>query len=97
MSVTVDSGGGLRELHNTGLCPPYCQHTSLGYTTAAIPTEGDLEQEQFTPSIKNGCRDIPLGVVSVWTAQPRTTGAQDSATHSCHPADLQPSSGLQVF
>ena len=50
VSVTVGSGGGLaRVSQGTG---PGCQraHTCVWGMTALAPSEGDFQQEQFSPS-----------------------------------------------
>jgi len=45
-----------------GPCPHRRQDTSVGYATASAPTEGDLEQEQFTPSLQTGAGTYRRGL-----------------------------------
>jgi len=47
-----------------GHCPHRRQDTGVGCTTAAVPTEGDLEQEQITPFSESGAGAYRWGVVS---------------------------------
>jgi len=54
VAKAVDSGGGQRAVPGTGPDPPWRQHTSAGYATASIPTEGDFSARAIRTAMNLG-------------------------------------------
>jgi len=95
VSEMVDPGGGLGECTAWSRCPRGVKHTSVGYATAAVPTEGDLEQGRLSPSLERAQEHT----TRVWISRggkPQPPEGQGPPPQAAL-ADLQPSVRLQVF
>ena len=87
-----------RDLQSTEALTLRARHERWACTTAAIPTEGDLEQGQHLTIIAMGCRSLLPGVEVHCTGTATDHwGPQPHKQCNSHLADLHPASDYKCF
>ena len=87
-----------RDLQSTEALTLRARHERWACTTAAIPTEGDLEQGQHLTIIAMGCRSLLPGVEVHCTGTATDHwGPQPHKQCNSHLADLHPASNYKCF